>query len=598
MAVGMKRWRAFLVVASLNSTLALVYFFTQKYLPHSWWFGPQALTIYLMLITAVGLSWAGRRHRRMAAGEPQVTALPSKVELWSLAGLVLFAAVCVTATRIFASWEANLELPLREFTFIGVALVAALLYALYRTLTASADRAGETVPDRRLCLSGESVGLGTLLLCGLVVLVNSGPRTGPTASGTITGDADAIGPRFVSAAVYEIPGASQVMSGLTVSGDRLFFGTETVLLSGRAGNVVCLNRDTGAILWKFGDDEGMLPAFCTPSLHDGKLYCGEGLHTDKNCRIFRIDAATGTAAWDKPFQTASHTEGAPVVSGERVIFPAGDDGLIAADVKTGARLWQYPGGKERGIHIDAAPALRGDRLFAGSGLYSFVAVCLDASTGEEKWRTDLKLRSFGAPLVLGDRVYYGVGTGNLVFDTFEYEEEGGMRDGPPAGAVVSLDVETGREVWRVDLARSVHTGLAGDAFSIYATSRDGFVHAIDRKTGKLRWKTGIGVAVTAAPAVATAGGMPVAVYAVSQEGNVVCLNPHTGAIGWRQSLGGYRWDGRAENGVFGGLVVVNAATPTGSKRIIYLGAMTVDRFNPAKKTAAIYRFDDEIGDEQ
>ena len=51
MAIGMKRWRAFLVVASINGTLALLFYFTQKYLPSSWWFGLQALTIYLMAIS-------------------------------------------------------------------------------------------------------------------------------------------------------------------------------------------------------------------------------------------------------------------------------------------------------------------------------------------------------------------------------------------------------------------------------------------------------------------------------------------------------------------------------------------------------------------
>ena len=153
------------------------------------------------------------------------------------------------------------------------------------------------------------------------------------------------------------------------------------------------------------------------------------------------------------------------------------------------------------------------------------------------------------------------------------------------------------ERWRHDLPRSVHTGLAGDAFSIYATSRDGFVYCLDRKNGKLRWKTGIGVAITAAPAVAASGGLPVAVYAVSQDGNMVCLNPHTGAICWQKALPGFRWDGKAENGVFGGPAIVATPTSTGSKRAIYVGAMTVDPFNPAKKTAAVFRFEDEIGGE-
>ena len=76
---------------------------------------------------------------------------------------------------------------------------------------------------------------------------------------------------------------------------------------------------------------------------------------------------------------------------------------------------------------------------------------------------------------------------------------------------------------------------------------------------------------------------------------MVCLNPHTGAICWQKALPGFRWDGKAENGVFGGPAIVATPTSTGSKRTIYIGAMTVDPFNPAKKTAAVFKFEDEIG---
>jgi outer membrane protein assembly factor BamB len=598
MAVGMKRWRAFLVVASINSTLALVYFFTQRYLPGGWWFGPQAFTIYLLAITTVGLSWAGRRYRRMAADEPQVTNLPSKIELYSLAGLTLFAVICVLLTAIFASWGANLELPIREFTFIGIALAAATAYAGYRVLTAKVDLAGATAPDRRLSLSGETVGLGVLFLCGLVAVLNGGARSaGPTATGTETGDADTIGPRFVGVKVFEVKEASQVMSGVTVVGDRLYFGTQLTRISGPVGNLFCLDRETGEVKWMFGDDDGMLPVFCTPTVIDGRVYCGEGLHEDKNCRMFCVDAATGKPAWENPFKTKSHTEGGPAVLGNKVFFPAGDDGLYAADAKTGAQLWQFPGGKDKGIHIDAAPAVSGNRVFVGSGLYSYVAVCLDADKGTELWRADLKLRAFGEPVVVGRHVYYGVGTGNMGADVYEYKEEDGKKEDKPAGAVVCLEVETGKEVWRHDLPRSVHTGLAGDAFSVYAASRDGYVYAIDRKSGKLRWKTGIGGAVTSAPAVATAGGMPVAVYAVSREGTAVCLNPHTGVVVWQKRLPGFHWDGQEGNGVLSGPAVVTTPTATGSKRTIYIGAMTVDPNNTAKKTAAVFKFEDEIGGE-
>ena len=600
MAVGMKRWRAFLVVASVNSSLALIYWLVLTYwpsvLPAGWAFGLKAFTVYLMVVAAVGLAWAGRRYRLMAADAPQITNPPTRVELYSLVGLTAFAAACALVTAAYASWGRNLELPLREFTFIGVSLTAATLYAGYRALTAKVDLANGNPPDRRLSLSGESVGLGVLFLCGLVAVLNTGTRSGPIATGTETGDADTIGPRFIDVKVFEVKGASQVMSGITIAGDRLYFGTaRPPKLSSQDGYLVCLDRETGEVKWKFEADEDLLPVFCTPTVIDGKVYCGEGLHENKKCRMFCVDAATGKPAWEKPFQTQSHTEGAPAVLGGRVFFPAGDDGLFAADARTGAQLWQFPGGKDKGIHIDAAPVANGNRVFVGSGLYSYVAVCLDADKGNELWRTDLKLRAFGAPVAIGKHVYYGVGTGNMLLDTYQYAEESEKKDDQTAGAVVCLEAETGKEVWRYELPRSVHTGLVGDAFSVYATSRDGYVYAIDRKTGKLRWKTGIGGAITSTPAVATAGGMPAAVYAVSQEGTMTCLNPHTGKVAWQKPLPGFHWDGRGENGILGGVAVVTTATPTGSKRDIYIGPMTVDPDNPAKKTAAVFRFEDEIG---
>src|SRR5262249_10769809 len=148
--------------------------------------------------------------------------------------------------------------------------------------------------------------------------------------------------------------------------------------------------------------------------------------------------ATGKAVWDKPIQTTSHTEGSPAVIGNKLFFPAGDDGLIAVDAGTQAELWRLKGGKGAGVHIHAAPAVSGNRVFVGSGLYTFVAVCLEADSGKELWRSDLKLRSFGAPLALGKFVYYGVGTGNLGEDVHNYPEEGEKKEDKPAGAVVCL----------------------------------------------------------------------------------------------------------------------------------------------------------------
>ncbi|HVL12954.1 MAG TPA: PQQ-binding-like beta-propeller repeat protein [Gemmata sp.] len=602
MAVGMKRWRAFLVVASAASTVACVYWALGEWwsdaIPSGWWGSPKALTLYLMVGTAVAMSWAGRRYRRMAAEDAAVTNLPTRTELYSLFGLTAAIAVVVVVVALFADWRSTIILPMREITFIGIATGVAALYAGYRLATRSADVTPAGTPlTPRLCISGELVGLGTLLLCWFTVLVSAGGY-GAAATGGETGDADAIGPRFVGVKTFEVKMSHQVMSGITVAGDRLYFGA-VFTRSSLEGQLICLDRESGEEKWRYEGDDDMLPVFCTPTVAGTRVYCGEGLHTDKGCRMFCVNAADGTPAWGKPFATTSHTEGAPAVLGDRVFFPAGDDGLIAAKADSGEELWRFKGGKDAGIHIDAAPAVGGGRVFVGSGLYSYVAVALDAATGKEVWRTDLKLRSFGAPLAAGKFVYYGVGTGNMGADVFDYPEEGlKEKEEKPAGAVVCLDAETGKEVWRYDLPRSVHTGLAGDAFSVYACCRDGNVYAFDRKTGKLRWSRGAGgYSITSGPAVATSGGTPVAVYAVSVDGNLVCLSPHTGAVVWQKRLPVYHYFPTERNDVVSGPVVVTTPTPTGSKRAVYVGAMVVDRDNYFKKSCAVFRFEDEVGGE-
>lgn len=600
MAVGMTRWRAFLVIASTNSTLALVYWFLQfkQWLPDTPLAGYKGFTALMLISSGIGLLWAGLRYRRHAADDATITATPARYELSVLAGLALFVAAIVLSSRFFTNtWGELLDLPMREFAIIGCSLFAACGYGLFRRFTAKSDLNFEGVePPLRLSLSGESVGLGALFLGTVVALcIGGGTATRVASTGTETGDAeDSFGPKLADIRVFELPDVHQVMSnGLTVEGDRLYLGAAKLGLSSSYGSVHCLDRKTGEQKWKFDNDEDLNPVYSTPTVANGKVYFGEGLHTDKNCRLFCVDAATGKSAWAKPFETTSHTEGNPRVANGKVYFTAGDDGLFCADAATGAKVWQFPG-RDQQLHIDGPPAGSGNRIFIGSGLYTLALLAVDANTGKELWRTPVKLRSFGAPLVIGNRVVYGLGTGNMSADVFKYDEEKGKEEEKePAGAVVCVEAENGKVVWQYDLPRSVHTSLAADAFSVYAASRDGAVYCLDRKTGKLRWKTGIGATLTAGPVVAATGGMPVAVYAISTEGTMACLDPRTGKTNWMRDLREHTK--KIVEDAFATPVVVMEATPNGSRRVVYAGAMLKNPNNGAK-SAAVFRFEDEISE--
>ncbi len=588
MAVGMKRWRAFLVVASTNSTAALLYWLARDrgWLPEWEVFTYRGFTLVLLASTAVGLVWAGRRYRRFAGEDPAVTATPTRNELLALLGLTALVGLVVASVRFFGPWSTAVDLPMREFLLIGLALLVATGYAAYRTLTAAHDRLPDgSAPPVRLSLSGESAGLSALFVATLTAALvgDPPPPPAPPPPGGTGG-----GVRLLDVHTFDLPDANQVMSSVTPDGDRLYLGASKTTGFGSDSFVLALDRNTGAVAWKFAGDNDLLPIFCTPTAAGGKVYVGEGLHTDKGCRLFALDAATGRPAWANPFQTGSHTEGQPRAANGKLYFTAGDDGLYCADPATGAKVWQFAG-REQKLHIDGPPAVSGKRVFVGSGLYTLARVAVDADTGKELWREPQPYRSFGPPLAAGDRVFYGLGTGNLTNDVFAYVEEDTPAEAAPGGAVVSANAADGKTAWEAKLPRSVHTPLAADALFVYAACRDGSVYCFNRQTGAVRWSVPLGSTFTAGPAVAAdADGVPTAVYAATPEGRVACLSPFTGKAYWIRELADHA--GKQVTEVFSTPAVVQ----TGSRRAVYVGAQL--RSRTGATSAAVFRLDDETAE--
>ncbi len=589
LAVAMKQWRAFLTVASINTTLATVYLVVREWLPDRWAFSPQAFLLYVIGITLVGLLWSGRRYRRLAADDPAVTATPSQTTLLVLIGVL---AALVLFLAIVAMWLGDraklLDVPWREFFALAVGIVAALAYSLYRILTRGTD--GPDVKTR-LSISGESFALFGVLAFGVGLFANSVPRgaawTGPSGEqGEVP--TDATGPKLVDVRAMTFPGANEVMSGVVVGPDgRLYFGAES---AGGTGSVWCADPTTGQPVWKFTNGGDLQPVYCTPTVADGKLYVGEGLHTDSGRRMFCLDAATGQPRWN--YETESHTEGRAAYTDKRLIFSAGDDGLICLDPETRQKKWHVAGLSQK-LHVDTPPAVLGRRVFFGSGYNTLALLCADVNTGEVLWRTPVDLRSFGAPLGRNKFVFYGLGTGNLLDDLSTEDERGAVpRETAAKGAVVCVSATTGEIVWRYDLPKSVHTELAADLRTVYAACKDGFVYALDRATGKPRWKRSVGPTFAAGPVVSTHanGGATLALYAVSIDGRAMCLNPATGEPFWVRDLAEYA---KKTLQVLSTPALVS--TQDGAKRILYVGCKAENK-NNGERVATIFRIEDVIED--
>jgi outer membrane protein assembly factor BamB len=69
------------------------------------------------------------------------------------------------------------------------------------------------------------------------------------------------------------------------------------------------------------------------------------------------------------------------------------------------------------------------------------------------------------------------------------------------GAVVRLDVASGKEVWRVDTGTRLSAGAGAAGGTVAVATEEGEVIALDAQTGKERWRARVSSEVLAAPAV-------------------------------------------------------------------------------------------------
>jgi outer membrane protein assembly factor BamB len=379
----------------------------------------------------------------------------------------------------------------------------------------------------------------------------------------------------------DFEGNGSILSSPLVADNRIYVAAACGAAD-RYGRVYCLNASTREVLWTFSNDGAMKQVYCTPCLADGRLYIGEGFHEDKNCNLYCLDAKTGKKLWE--FATESHTEARPTVAHGRVYFGAGDDGVYCLDAVKGTKIWQLPGPQRRKklhLHVDSRPAVVGKRVYVGGGIDEDTGecdpaiACIDADTGKEIWvhatprwmvrrggppGEVLPLPAWGAPVVDGAQVFYGLGNGRITESSRTFE---------PIGALWCVDADTGKELWAYKVGDGVLNTPVVDRQRVYFGSRDGHCYALERKTGKLVWKKAMGSPVVATPALAGCPqcGHNTALYALGVEGRVCCIDPRTGKELWR-----YTDLEKFAPALASCPAVVTRHGPEGDRRYIYFGA--------------------------
>ena len=321
--------------------------------------------------------------------------------------------------------------------------------------------------------------------------------------------------------VFEAREAGAIISTPAVDAGRMYVSAIRDVPAVAHGAVICLDAATGKTLWTFDDDGRMLHMYSSCTLAEGRLYVGEGMHANPQCKLYCLAAEDGRKLWD--FTAAGHIESTPVVAGDCVLFGAGDDGLYCLDAVTGKQRWHY----REDRHVDATVAVHEDRVYATSGIsrrYPQSAVfCLDLQDGRRIWETPTDLPAWGSPMLAGAALVVGLGNGRLA--------KSAEPPAQPAGAALCLAAEDGRVRWRLDVPDGVMARPLIHEERVYFGCRDGFAYCIDLDRGELLWKRDLQSPLVAAPTLVDGG-----VLLAASEGQVYLLDLRRGTIVWMFDL--------------------------------------------------------------
>jgi outer membrane protein assembly factor BamB len=238
------------------------------------------------------------------------------------------------------------------------------------------------------------------------------------------------------------------------------------------GRIVCLDRETGSLLWS-SEPGGTITAPITVSgkaayvatrriAQDGSELGG---------RLQALDKATGLTLWVRDY-TRPFTSPL-VLAADRVYAGSADGAFYALSADNGEVLWK----------VQTQDAVRGRALITESAIYfgsdDGALYAIKPESGAQVWKFQTAGRIVGQPVSDRRAIYFGSGD----------------------GYVYSLDMRTGKLRWRTRTGAAVEASPALASGYILVASFDNFVYALSRSNGNRIWKRRLDNRIAAAPIV-------------------------------------------------------------------------------------------------
>ncbi|MBV8563788.1 MAG: PQQ-binding-like beta-propeller repeat protein [Actinobacteria bacterium] len=254
-----------------------------------------------------------------------------------------------------------------------------------------------------------------------------------------------------------------------------------------------------------------------PAIANGVVYL-----QDLDSNVWASDLRTGRVLWRRDYNQKSIGPNG-VTYADGVVYGAATGFAFALDAKTGRELWrnttlvpkakQAAGGElASGFGIDIQPQVAGGKVYLSTAalLGGGIAYALDAKTGKTLWSFDTAPDPVAKKIIAGGAwnapaiapngsVYFGLG--NM------YQPYSVAVSHPSArhyvDSTVALDGSTGKLRWYYqavpndfydwDMQLSPVLTQSGGRDVVLDAGKMGYVYEFDAATGKLLWRTKVGV---------------------------------------------------------------------------------------------------------
>ncbi|HEX6782779.1 MAG TPA: PQQ-binding-like beta-propeller repeat protein [Solirubrobacterales bacterium] len=223
---------------------------------------------------------------------------------------------------------------------------------------------------------------------------------------------------------------------------------------------------------------------------------GPNLYADS---LVKLDPETGKLVWY--YQETPHNvydwdfQNSPIITkagGKEVAIGSGKSGfVVAVDVKSGKPVWRTSVGKHNGHDEDNMLAMRGeyDKIKTGEVFPGAIGGVVALAAADDK------------------RIYVPIVNHSMT--TINGEEL--TEESTATGAVVALDLASGKIVWEAEMSQPAYGSLVVSNDVVFATTADGVIHALDSAKGGEIWQaalpsgTNAGVMISGDTLVAGAG---------------------------------------------------------------------------------------------